>query len=558
MRDKAFAIVFVLFAFVTGAAAQGVVTPPVSTFKPDTSMPSMNVPEFVITGKTRVELPKAVKPTVEIDSSYFQDKTLRGAGPDIPVSREIGSQNIAQRNRSTSLYARASFGHYYTTNYLVSGTGGIDGFGINGSISGDYTSGFIANTARRDFSIQAGVSRDIDSPDLVRSSNSMTLGYTRSSYSLYGDTLNVLQRSTGRIKFDVNSDMYLGELPLAFGLDFDRYSLSDYWHNTESALTFLASTQVQLPSGWLGFNGSLRFGNHTISSSPTLRFIPLPRQTGLDRSLYDLRLGGSYGNSSLLGVFSYSVGAKYYQYRDDSSSTVAKIYPALRASYRINPMISLFASFNGSVHEANLSNFISTDMYVDGYLPLVNTQTNVDFIFGGRVAVTDDFVLTPRLRIQNAKYYPMFVTGPMNVSTLLYAGKAEIMSISLTGRYTAGDLSAQVMLRYRKTSADSLSSIPNVPDFDGNVGATYRITADLKANADLQFLSRRYSNMALSTKLNPVGLLNFRVTYGFNISTLPFEAFAGGNNILNEKYFIWQGYREFPLTLYIGLSANIL
>lgn len=518
----------------------------------------MNVPEFVITGKTRVELPKAAKPTVNIDSAYFQDKTLRGAGMDVPLTRVISNQNITKPNQSTDLFARASFGHFYTTRYLVSGSGSIGGFGINGSVSGDYTSGFIANTMRRDFAIQAGLSRDIDSRELVKSSNSLSLGYARSSYSLYGGPQPALERSTAKIKFDVNSDMYLGDLPLAFGLDFNRFSISDSWENTESTLGLLASTQVQLASGWLGFNGSFRFGNHSISGSPV---IPVPPGAGtpvLDRSLYDLRLEGSYGNSSLLGVFSYSVGAKYYQYRDDSSSTVAKIYPALRASYRINPVISLFASFNGSVQQANLSNFVSTDMYVDGSLPLVNTQTGVDFIFGGRVSVTDNFVLMPQVRLQSAKYYPIFASDFADVSRLLYAGKANITSVSLTGQYTTGDVSAEIMLRYRKASADSLSSIPNIPAFDGHVGATYSINTHLKAGASLLFLSRRYADLALSRRLNPVGLLNIRVSYGFNISTLPFEAFAGGDNILNEKYFIWEGYREFPLTLYIGLSANIL
>ena len=39
--------------------AQGIVTPPTSTFQPDSALPSVKVPEFVITGKTQVSLPKA-------------------------------------------------------------------------------------------------------------------------------------------------------------------------------------------------------------------------------------------------------------------------------------------------------------------------------------------------------------------------------------------------------------------------------------------------------------------------------------------------------------------
>ncbi len=562
MRIKTRAILLAIFVSAAGARAQGVVTPPVSSFGPDTSMPSVKVPEFVITGKTQVELPKAAKPVVRIDSEYFQKKDLRGVAVEVPMNRAISSQNLTSENQSTSLFARASVGHYTTTHYLVSGAGGVGGFGINGSISGDYTSGFIPGTMRRDFAIQAGITRDINSQEQIRSSNSMDLSYARSSYSLYGGPRPFLQRSTAQTKFDVISDMYLGRLPLAFGLNFDRFSINDFWQNSTSSLKLGASTQIQLQSGWLGFNGSFLFGNHDISNSPAVISQPVPigyyLSQGLNRSIYNLRLGGSYGNSSLLGIFSYSVGANYYQYRDDTSNTVAKIFPDLRASYRIDQAVSLFASFNGSVSRADLSSFVSNDMYVDGAIPLVNTQLNADFAFGARLAATDYLMLMPELRIRSAKYFPIFISPPGNLNRLLYAGKAEITSLSVEARYNVSSFSARMVLRYEKTSADSLSSIPNIPAFDANFGLTYKITRHLTAEAGFLFLSARYADLSLSNKVDPVGLLNIRLAYDFKFSEIPFEVFGGGNNILNQRYFIWQGYREFPLTLYIGLSSKIL
>lgn len=549
---------FALCAFVTSARAQGVMTPPVASFKPDTSMPSVNVPEFVITGKAQIELPRADKPTIEIDSSYFQDKELPGVEVDIPLNRAISSQNLGAAHQSPDLFARASLGHYYTTRYLLSGSGGVGGFDVSGSLSGNYTSGFIPNTMRRDFSVQAGISRDINSEELIKSSNSMNFGYTRSSYSLYGGPQPTLRRSTQDIGFGVNSDMYLGELPLAFALNFDRFSLDDIWHNAESSLKLQGSTQVQLASGWFGFNGAFLFGTHTLSGSTITPFPPPVPAVSLNRSIYDLRLQGSYGNELLLGDFTYSIGAAYYQYRDDSSSTVAKLYPDLRMNYRIDDRVSLFASFNGSVRQANLSGFVSTDGYVDGALPLKNTLNNIDFTLGGRVGVLDNLVLIPQLQLLSARYYPIFVSDPTNVSRLLYAGKASVTSVSLTFRYLVSNFSSDLTLRYQEGEADSLSSIPNLPPFDANLGLTYRISQQLTARAQLLFLSSRYADLALASRLDPVGLLNFHLAYDFNVANLPLEIFVGGNNILNEKYFIWQGYQEFPLTLYLGLSSKIL
>lgn len=561
MRTKFLLISAAIFLFQPGARAQGVVAPPVSTFKPDSALPSVNVPEFVITGKTAVELPRAAKPTVSIDSSYFQSKMIRGIGVELPAYRDIGAQNIETTGSKRNLFARASIGHYTTTDYLVSGSDRLGGFNINADLSGNYTHGFAANTAARSFSIDAGISKDIDSQEMVRSSNSMAFGYTRTSYDMYGGPVPTQARSFQKVRFGVNSDMYLGELPLAFALDFNRFSLDDYWHNTESSLGLNASSQVQFSSGWLGFSGDFLFGNHMLENSLGGHANPLTvpaDSAGFNRSIYDLHLRAVYGNSLLLGSFTYSLGLSYFQYRDDSSSTVAKIYPDIRANYRFNDMLSFFASFEGNVRRNGLQDIISSDRYVDGLLPLLNTQNNAVFSLGGRIDVAEGLEVIPEFGISSSKYYPVFYSDSTNMNKLAYSGKTSVTSFAIAAHYTMDNLSADLTLRYRKATTDSLSSVPNLAPFDAKLGVKYRITPQFTAGARFLLLSSRYSDLALANKLKPVSLLNVRLSYDFEIATLPLEAFAGGINILNQKYFIWQGYQEFPMTLYVGLSAGIL
>ncbi len=550
-----------LCSLVMTARAQGVESPPVTSFKPDSAMPSVNVPEFVITGKAHIELPKADKPTVNIDSTYFQNRELTGVEVNVPVDRSLSEREKGSNTQSSSLFARMSIGRYSTANYLVSGNSSVSGFNINGSVSGDYTSGFIPNTLQRDFSIDGGISKDINVEGGIKSSNAMNLGYTRSGYSLYGVTQRVLQRSTNETRLGINSDMFLGELPLAFSLNFDRFSLSDDWVNTQSSLRLKASSQIQLPSGWIGLSGSFLFGDHTLSASPTnpilLSAFPFTAPS-LNRSSYNFAVGASYGNTLFLGSLSYSLGVRYFQYRDDSSSTVAKIYPDVRANYRINGMVSLFAGFTGTVRDASLSEFLSTDRYVNGLVSLINTQDNADFTLGSTIALDNGLRLTPRFDLRNSKYLPMFISDQRYESRLAYAGKATITSFSLRAEYTLGGFSSDMTIMYQKGTADSLSSIPNLPPFNIELGAEYEITPQVAASAKFLLLSSRYADLALSDKLNPVGLLDLRVSYDFDIARLPIEIFVGGNNILDQKYFIWQGYQEFPLTIYIGVSSRIL
>jgi hypothetical protein len=552
-----------LLALAMNVRAQGVESPPVTSFKPDSSMPSVKVPEFVITGKARIELPRADKPLVEIDSAYFQDKRLHGADVNVPVNISIGNQYDGNQGQTTGLYARASIGHYSTAEYLVSGAASVGGFGINGSVSGNYTSGFIPNTLRREFSIDGGISKDISVEGGIKSSNSMNIGYSRSGYSLYGSPDPALQRVTDETKFGMNSDMYLGELPLAFALSFDRFSLADDWDNTLSSLKLKATTQVQLSSGWLGFDAGILFGDHTLSATPSNPLLTQPGPVpSLNRSLYDISVGASYGNTLFLGSLTYSVGVVYFQYRDDSLSSAAKLYPDLRMNYRMNDVVSLFAAFNGAVREANLSGFLATDAFADGQLSVINSQDNADLTVGANLVLSDGLTLAPGFALQELKNYPVFLSDKALSSGYLnylhYASKAEILSFAVAARYVVQDFSSTLSLDYRKGKVDSLSSIPNMPPFEADLSAAYKISPEFGASASVMFLSSRYADLALADKLDPVGLLNFRLSYDFSISKLPVELFLGGDNILDAKYFIWQGYQEFPLTLYIGVSSRIL
>ncbi len=551
-----------LAAFVVTARAQGVESPPVTSFKPDTAMPSVKVPEFVITGKARIELPKADKPTVQIDSSYFQNRELQGVDISVPVCRTLGDRSEGTGSSSSGLFIRASIGHYSTARYLVSGDAVVGGFNFNGSVAGDYTSGFIPNTLQRRLSIQGGISKELDFDGGTKSNNSMNLGYINSAYSLYGVTQPaVFQRTINDVKFGLNSDMYLNDLPLAFSLNFDRFALADIWDNTLSSLRINASTQIQFSSGWMGFNGGLFFGNHTLSASPInpilLSASPLAPPS-LDRSLYDIVIGANYGNTLFMGSLSYSLGVSYLQYRDDSSSAIAKLFPDVKLSYRFNDVTSLFAGFSGSVREAGLSGILATDRYVDGLLAVINTQDNVDLTAGAHIALPNGITLTPSLNILGSRQLPVFVSDTANGSNLLYASKTSIVSFSMAAGYKQENLTAGLTLRYRKGKMDSLSSIPNLPSFDADMHAAYDIVPGLIASASILFLSSRYADLALSDRLDPVGVVNFRLSYDFDIARLPVRVFVGGDNVLNEKYFIWRGYQEFPLTLYLGVSSRIL
>lgn len=567
MRFKSLTIALAVSAFVMSARAQGVESPPVTSFKPDTSMPSVNVPEFVITGKAEVELPRADKPTVEIDSSYFQDKDIRGVSVDVPLNRALSSREQKTAGSSPSLFARASIGHYTTVHYLVSGSGGVAGYMLNGSVSGDYTSGFIPYTISRNFVIQGGVEKDFSLAQRVETSNDLNLGYSRDSYFLYGGWPAELHRTVNRFSAGFQSGVNFGGLPLTATLGFNRLSFDDQVasaiQDAESMGSLELSTGFELPSGNLNVGVSMQAGNHFVA--PRLVVYGPYTLLSLDRSNYTISAGVGYSNR-FQNLF-YSLALRYYQYRDDMVDGIGKLYPDLNATYKIDDMTSLFVNFSGKITQQTLSSILSTDRFTDSGFPLINTQDFADFTFGANISLPGGFRLMPQFNVQGLRHYPVFVTPLLTIqeapagsadNSFFYAEKATIFSASIAATYASGRLSADGKIEFLFGQADSLSSIPNMPHLDLNLGGSYKITPEFTASANFLFLSSRYTDLSLSQQLDPVAQLNFRLSYDFHISKLPFEIFMGGNNIFNQKYFVWQGYQEFPLMLYIGFSSRIL
>ena len=538
--------------------AQGVEAPPMTSFKPDTSLPKVSVPEFVITGKAQVDVARFSKESTEIDSSYFQRKTLAGLRMDMPISQSLSLQSST--SQWSNLFSTVSTGTYSTTSYLLSGNGEFDKIRLNGNMSGFYTSGFTPQTIRRDISIQAGIAKDIEVDQGAKTFNSAAVGYSRTSFFLYGTGIPDLLRTTNLINVGLHSDMNLGSFPLTAGLTFNGFSAQDYWKDVQNAVSLNLGTIFQMPSGNMKLSGVGRFGNHDASIADTL--ISLHQ---INHSFYNAALGLEYSNN--IGDFSYSIGMNYFQYADDLSIGIAKLYPDLRGTYRVNDLVSLFTRFYGDVESPDLSTFFNENQYVDADFPLRNSQIYADFTIGGDWIATQEILVTPKINIDASRYYPIFAGFPFSVIgadtnradiQLLYANKATVLTASIVAQYKKDKFSADAALNIRSGTADSLRSIPNLDPFDLTIGGNYEIIPRFDFRAYVFVLSGRYSDLALKSRLSSVWLLNFHLSYDLKLGRIPLEIFADGKNVLDQRYYIWRGYQEFPIAIFIGLKSKIL
>lgn len=538
--------------------AQGVESPPVRSFKPDTLLPKVNVPEFVITGKAQPEVAGFNRESVEIDSSYFQRKAMEGLSMDLPSNQSLSLQS--SELNPANLFTRIATGSYVASYYLLSGSDEVGGAHLNGSVNGNYTSGFNTQTLWRDISIRAGIAKAIKFYEGTNTNDCADIDYSRASFFLYGTGIPDLLRTMNEFNFGLHSDMNFADFPLTAGLSFDRFAVQDYWKDIQSTLTINLGTLFQQSEGTISLDGLIRLGHHgTTYSADTSK-----ASTGIDRSFYNLTLDAGYDNS--FGNFSYLIGLDYFQYADDSSRGIAKIYPDLRGTYKLNDDVSLFARFFGDVENSSLSTFFDRNRYVDANFPLRNRQVYADFTIGADWIVTNEISVSPQFNIDASRFYPVFVTLPMAIvgsdtsrsdNQLLYANKATIFTGSITAHYKKDKLGADATLNLRSGRADSLSSIPNLALVDLTVGGNYQVNPQFNVGAYIFILSSRYSDSGLDDRVNSVWLLNFHLSYDLKIGRFPVELFGDGRNVLDQKYYIWKGYQEFPIGFFIGISGKI-
>jgi|GEM_PF-4502671 len=527
--------------------AQEVQSPPISAFKPDTSLPKVNIPEFVVTGKVTYELPLANKPSVEFDSTYFQNKQMIGTGERIHFARTLSDRYLMSTPHQSILFARIGFGHYQSTNYLFAGTSLYQGYRLNGGVSGFYTSGFKPDTSisektiERNFMFQMGIARDFLLRPGSNLSSLLSISLQPSSFYLYGSSHHNLIRRVSSLNVGLSGSTDLSDNPASMSLSFNRYSIRDSVNVSQYELGLKAESLFDLRGGNLHVSFAFSSGEHDVSSG---------------QGLYLIKAGALYEKK--ISRFSVSMGLNFYQYKDDYSNGVGKLFPDFVAIYKFSDDNDVYLKYYGEVSNNNLSSLITYDRYLNSLTLLKYSEKYFNLIVGSNWVLNKQFSLVPQANLSLVRYLPTYYSDSLNDNFLHYSSQGSIFSFTFNGKYRTDFFGFDASLIFRLSKADSLDPVPNLPPYELKVSGNYNVTSRFRIYADLTFVSSRYSDITLVRKVSPMSLINGRLSYLFEIKSMPLVVFLDIRNLLNQKYFIWQGYQEFPLTLMLGVSSQII
>lgn len=531
--------ILAVFLFAGICLAQEIQSPPVSAFKPDTLLPKVNIPEFVIVGKIAYEVPRANKPSVEFDSTYFQNRQMMTAAGRVHYSRTLSDRYHTSISHGNNLLASLGFGHYQSTSYLLTGAASYLGYKLNGGISGYYTSGFEDNTMERNFMLQFGVTKNFLLFGGLELSPLLRFSFHPSSFYLYGSGHKDLLRKVGSLQFGLSGSTDFSNHPASMSLSFSRYSVTDSISVSQYEFGIGGESLFDLSDGHLRTSIDFSSGEHNVPDGR--------------RAHYLIKVSALYEKK--FSQFVIGTGFDFYQYRDDFSSGVGKFFPGFMAVYKLSENNSIYLKYNGEIEANNLSSIIIHDRYLNALSSLKYSERYFNLIIGSDWNLNERFSLTPEASLSLLKYLPTYYSDSTNDNFLRYSSKASISSLSLKGKYHTNSIRSEASMVFRLAKADSLKPVPNLPSFQFIVSGEYTVSPEFHVSANFTFIPSRYSDIALSRKVSDISLLDGRLSYMFKVDSTPLEAFLDIHNLLNQTYFIWQGFQEFPLTLVIGVRT---
>lgn len=484
-------------------------------------------PAPLVTGK------QAPTPRAPLDSADLQSLAPVRLHPEVVVP--LRGYPLAEPPTRTDkpVLAEASLGMYTTGAFRVGYSGVTWPYDYYARVEGGITQGFIDNAGKTNLSAELGGGYIIDDGYGIFSGGHMgaDFSYGMQKYRRYA-VPSAPERNRSGWQVAASGGNTVG------GVTFDargRYrslAVTDSMTADESSL----EGSLQLGALWQGFK---------IGGDAELRLTSL---TGTSIATGNLGAYASYSNS----FFTLRAGASLGVGENSDGSSVTKIAPA--AELRIYPVsgLTLSAGVTGGIGPTSLQSLLQTNPYVV-VDPLVRHEVErIGYNATLRLESSRVFGLRARAARNSYDNYAYF-GAPVNGAFAPLYGAATVTKIDGDCYLKLGatrTLTASAI--YMETQLDSTGGqVPYVPK--------WQIAASVSERLRGLPLTVTITGRAIGARQFPEGteemvtLLDVEGTYA--IAGL-FDVFVTGQNLLDRRYQIWDGYRERGIFGAVGIRTK--
>lgn len=521
--------------------------------KKDAPLPKIDIPEFVITGSEKIEL------NIDSKTENDQDRIFEPSAPT-PGERpmNVGEALTPKQVKSFTKTPGALNGKVFA-GFGFYGTPKFDGwfgqydpassFVLNGYYSESQGHVTDAGYWNGGFGVRGTAILPESSSVLPFAQLSGGATYDRDSYRAYA-SLNPSQiRDLSRIEIS-------GGIGSRYALPYRALSGVDYsaklgWTAFSATDSFRSSENEFFVSG----TASTRFFETAIRGHIEYR------ASGYSMQLPGIRSGQWFvlraeGRQSIIPEIQVIVALQQYLYRGNLGPASGRFYPSADIRYSLMENAFVYAGFGPGVERNSLSSLIQQNRYVNFSMQLIPTDTRINLYAGTEFSPMEELTATFKMTYKHVNNYPTFYDkNSAKVWEVLYLSGIRSTKFDLSAQYRLNQKQSVTAYGSAQTvkQKDSSVVLPHIPKFV--IGAAYHHFFDvgLQMEAFAEVNGGRFTDF--SNGHTNAGYVSTGVKAEIEMFG-QFRAHAELNNLIDQQYFVWNGYKERTVFLLLGISYH--
>ena len=508
-------------------------------------LPKIDLPEYVITGSSTIDLPPAEKEIASgsipvlgpLTQSILQIRERSAAPPSNPPGRSGMGVSDGWEGR-----AAAGLGTFFTPALSLWMGRHDEQMEADGMASYHRTKGWSAFTDRSGFSMNAGAALNGTggSPFVNGGRLAGRVGYETETYNLYGSTLALKRRLFDRFGLDLSAqNLSNPEVPIAASLSVSNGGIKDSTNRTsESDVAFRAGTWFR--GADLDWEAEFRYDHGSISGL-----------SGATLSRFELMAATLWKGSGFTAHTSIRLGAV----EGMGGQRMTRIYPNILAIVPLNTAHTLELGFQPSLVYRTFLDAVAEVPYITGRANIEQSDLRQRWTAALRSAWTSAVSSVVRLEVESQANRPYLSdTAGVGVWDLFYSGGATIITLRAEGvaNVTANDYFVSGLLVRSANHSDIGYRVPFEPEVEAGVVYRRRLGEAVSISPSILIESRRPAS--------PSGTLTLPALFRADLHaewarSKELRITLDLTNVTDRRNERWRGYADRPFTVTAGVEV---
>jgi hypothetical protein len=507
-----------------------------------TEQKSIELPDFVITGRQNVEVQSAVKKKPELISTLSKEFFTPQYSPEeLPLlissvpKTHIPYLDTDEENLSGKLFI--GVGRYSLPVGNLQLSKSFKNFIVTANAWGSDIRNYIQNSGFNSscLSLTNNFFIPTDSDFLAGTILKLSGDYSRNTYKFFGSITPLSERKTNFGNINLSIDNHYGRI-INFNFDFNADFLSmpnDKFE--ENKMTASGILEIHLNNFSIGAIG--RFQRQLIENN----------LSGIGK--YENYSGGGFVEINPTKSVFLKLGVDYYANSNSSFFT-----PNAALKWKLADGLLLLVNLHPKAEIYSIRDFLLLNPYmVNSLTDNLFSKTKFHLISAIQYSYEKVFAFTFYGKLSNADNYLYFEdktkAGFFNVqqSSGVNSSEAGIDLIVFPNQFGF----FQGGLKYNSVKDGNGNMIPYQPSFFANAVYGFDFNFGLGFKTSYQFASNFYKDILNTVEIEQYHNLSLQISYKVyqNLSVI-----ADFQNILNRSNFVWHQYQGKPLDIILGVE----